>query len=127
MEKAEQGLHAFSRAAETGLFVPRTGSASSAGPTSCAFTGRYAGARLTEAEFGDRGELEATNFRVGNTAGQRRDDLMEKVKHVAPESASSWVQHVAASVQRRSALSLAGAIAVGFLLGWLLGHRQGTS
>jgi len=52
---------------------------------------------------------------------------MEKVKHVAPESASSWAQHVAASVQRRSALSAAGALAGGFLLGWLPGHRQRTS
>ncbi len=52
---------------------------------------------------------------------------MEKVKHVAPESASRGAQHVAASVQRSSAPFAAGARAVGFLLGWLWGHRQRTS
>ena len=52
---------------------------------------------------------------------------MEKVQHIAPESASSWAQHVAASVQRRSVPFAAGALAVGFLLGWLWRHRQRTS
>lgn len=42
---------------------------------------------------------------------------MEKVKHVAPESASYGTQHVAASVQRSSAPLAADALAVGFLLG----------
>jgi hypothetical protein len=48
-------------------------------------------------------------------------------KHVAQESTSSGAQHVAASVQRRSAPFTAGPLAVGFLLGWQPGHRQRTS
>lgn len=64
---------------------------------------------------------------VADTTGQKKDDLMEKVKHVAPESASFGMQHVAASVQRRPAPFAAGALAVGFLLGWLLGRRRRAS
>lgn len=74
-----------------------------------------------------RGQVTRRISLVGDTAGQRKDDLVEKVKHVSPESASSGAQHVAASVQRRPAPFAAGALAAGLLLGWLLGRWRRAS
>lgn len=64
---------------------------------------------------------------VGTAVGQKKDDLVEKVKRVSPESASSGAQQVPASVHRRPAPFAAGALAVGFLLRWLLGPRRWAS
>jgi ElaB/YqjD/DUF883 family membrane-anchored ribosome-binding protein len=74
-----------------------------------------------------KGQTTRRIFLEGNTVGQKKDDLMEKVKHVAPESANSAAQQVAASVQRRPVPFAAGALAVGFLLGWLLGRWRRAS
>jgi hypothetical protein len=71
-----------------------------------------------------KGQVARRVSRVRDTAGQRKGDLVEKVKHATPESASSGAQHLAANAQRRPAPFAAGALAAGLLLGWLLGHRQ---
>ena len=61
------------------------------------------------------------------TNSELSDRSVAELKHVAPESASSGAQGVAASAQRRPAPFAAGALAVGFLLGWLLGGRRRAS
>ena len=71
-----------------------------------------------------KGQVTRRISRVRGTAGQKKDDLVEKVKHATPESASSGARHMAANAQRRPTPFAAGALAVGLLLGWLLGHRQ---
>jgi ElaB/YqjD/DUF883 family membrane-anchored ribosome-binding protein len=74
-----------------------------------------------------KGQVTRRISRVRHTAEQKKGDLVEKVKRATPESASSGAQHMAVSAQRRPAPFVAGALAVGLLLGWLLGHRQRTS
>jgi len=65
---------------------------------------------------------------VKDTVAHGKDrvaNVAEEVKHVAPESAGAGAQLVAMSAKRKPApFAVAGALAIGVLVGWLLGRRS---
>jgi hypothetical protein len=65
---------------------------------------------------------------VKDTVAHGKDrvaDVAEGVKQATPESAGAGAQLVAASAKRKPVpFAAAGALAVGVLLGWLLGRRR---
>lgn len=72
-----------------------------------------------------KGRVTGRISEVKDTAAQKKDDLIGKVKHVTPETANASAQHVVASAQRKPVpYAAAGALAFGLLLGWLLGRRR---
>ena len=55
---------------------------------------------------------------------ERVADVAEEVKHATPESPGAGAQLVAASAKRKPApFAAVGALAIGVLVGWLLGSR----
>ncbi len=60
---------------------------------------------------------------VKDTAQQKKDEFISKAKDAAPDSASAGAQQVVSTVQQKPVpFTIAGAVAAGVLIGWLLGR-----
>ncbi len=61
---------------------------------------------------------------VKETAQQKKDEFVAKAKDAAPDSASAGAQQVTSTVQRNPMpFTIAGAVAAGVLIGWLLRRK----
>ncbi len=61
---------------------------------------------------------------VKETAQQKKDEFVSKAKDAAPDSASAGAQQVTSIVQQKPVpFTIAGAVAAGVLIGWLLRRR----
>jgi ElaB/YqjD/DUF883 family membrane-anchored ribosome-binding protein len=68
--------------------------------------------------------IQETVHGARESVAETKDELLTKVKHVAPESAGAGAQQMSATVQEKPLpFASAGAFASGVLVGWLIGRR----
>jgi ElaB/YqjD/DUF883 family membrane-anchored ribosome-binding protein len=91
----------------------------------------------TRAELGDtvealaekadvKGQAQEQIASVKNTARQKKDELLGRVRETTPQSVQEQVQQLATTAQQKPTHTAASSAFVGGLvLGWLLGRRGG--
>lgn len=75
-----------------------------------------------KADVKAQAQAKVSDVRQGAQA--RKDQLLAKARGATPESAAAGAQHVAGTAKRNPVpLAVAGALAAGVLIGWMIGRR----